>query len=661
MAIHDDFKNLTVTTKFILWFLFIALVPLALATYISYNSSRKILEQEVMNSLLVVADNKANQIESYLLAQKRDVTTLSHMSETIDAIEKYREAFEAGGPDAPAYAAVNAEFSPYLKYYQESSGYMDIFLVTGDGDVVFSAKGRRGIKSLYEVALQSQSEKLGDPEMVKIFMKTKESLQTEASNFEYYSESREVAVSIAAPVLKGPDLVGMVIAQISNGGLSVIVNDYSGLGRTGETIIASRIGDEAVFLTPVRFDPDAAFNRKVRIDADSSQGVQKAAEGQTGSGTAIDYRGKDVVSVWRFIPAFRLGMVVKMDTDEVYSSAQKLRKDLLSVSLVLLIAVIVMAIAIANSISGPIKDLTSVSEVITGGDLSARAEIKGMDEIGELAQSFNKMTDSLVEAKASVEEKKRLLEESNRELDSFVYTVSHDLKAPLRGIAAFADFLKQDYFDKLDAQGKDYITRIYVGANRMKQLIEDLLTLSRISRIKNPYEDVDVNELVRSIIDRVEYIIKENKVEMKVAKDLPVMRCDRIKMAEVFLNLITNAIKFSSKNKEAIPRVEIGYTDKDIVHEFYVRDNGIGIDKKYHKEIFGIFKRLHKQEEYEGSGAGLSIVKKVIDDHGGAVWVRSEPGKGAAFFFTIPKNIKEDVVSAERSSPNGQEDIDSGG
>jgi len=310
--------------------------------------------------------------------------------------------------------------------------------------------------------------------------------------------------------------------------------------------------------------------------------------------------------------------------------------------------VVIMALSIANSVSSPIKELTETTRIISSGDLSARAKLNIQDEIGELARSFNQMTDNLVEAKANVEQKKeeveaqkKMLEAVNKELDSFVYTVSHDLRAPLRGIDGLAKFLEDDYAHKLDEQGKDYLNKIRSGANRMKELIDDLLMLSRISRIKNPYENVDIKELVDSVMGRIEFDITQNNVELVIAKNLPVAYCDKIKMAEVFLNLINNAIKFSSKNRGIRPRVEVGYKyiQKEATHEFYVRDNGIGIDEKYHSEIFGIFKRLHKQEEYEGTGAGLAIVKKIIEDHKGRIWVDSGAGKGATFYFTIPQKF----------------------
>ena len=232
------------------------------------------------------------------------------------------------------------------------------------------------------------------------------------------------------------------------------------------------------------------------------------------------------------------------------------------------------------------------------------------------------------------------LEKVNLELDSFVYTASHDLRAPLRGISSFSSFLEKGYKGKLDEKGVHYLDRIKNGAARMTQLIDDLLSLSRISRQKNPYEDVNINELITPVVERIEFDIQEHKVDLKIQKNMPTIRCDRIKMAEVFLNLINNGIKFSSKNEKKDPVIEVGYEDKGDEHRFFVKDNGIGIEPQYHEQIFGIFKRLHDNSEYEGTGAGLSIVKRVIDDHNGRIWIESELGKGASFVFTIPKNIE---------------------
>jgi len=685
-------KNLGITTKFVLWFLFVALVPLTIATHISYNSSRNVLKQEVADSLMAVADNKAHQIEVFLNDKIKNANTLSHSSDILEAIDRYGKAFDQGA-NSPEYIETDNALRPYLTYYQSAFGFDGLFLIRPDANIVFSGTKKMGEsmydmelyqesdtaqvfvtkakpveakitgseyypRSLYEIALNKESQ------LYNVFIKVRESMETEISDFEYYSQDDKGVVFIALPVFTGADFAGVVAVQMSNRGLYDLVRDYTGLGDTGETLIASKIGNDAVFITPLKFDPRAAFRRKVSLESGNSVNISKAVKGEEGLGVSVDYRGKTVLAVWKHIPLFRWGMVVKMDTDEIYASAGKLRDKLMKISLALLVLVVIMAVVIAHSVSSPVKELTQVSGTIAGGDLQARAKVAASDEIGELARSFNDMTDKLVEAKANVEEQKRLLEKANKELDSFVYTVSHDLRAPLRGVTSFANFLEEDYRSKFDEEGKNYLKEIKEGTLRMSNLIEDLLKLSRISRIKNPYEDVSIVELVNSVVKRIEFDVKQNKVDLIIQPNLPVITCDRIKISEVFLNLINNAIKFSSKNEKVRPRVEVGYADDTEFHKFYVKDNGIGIDPKFHNQIFGIFKRLHASKEYEGTGAGLSIVKRVVDDHGGRVWIESELGKGAAFNFTIPKGLKNEKSEGknEDKEPEGvsNEQKDSG-
>jgi light-regulated signal transduction histidine kinase (bacteriophytochrome) len=238
------------------------------------------------------------------------------------------------------------------------------------------------------------------------------------------------------------------------------------------------------------------------------------------------------------------------------------------------------------------------------------------------------------------------LENVNRELDSFVYTASHDLRAPLRAISSFATFLEEDYKNSIDESGREYIEEIRKGAERMSHLIDDLLSLSRISRIHNPYEDVFVTDIINAVLDRLKYDIDKSKAQVLIHGEMPVICCDRIKMTEAVANLISNAVKFSTgkdhKNQHGeFPRVEIGYDDQEAFHRFYVKDNGIGIDPEFHEKIFGVFKRLHTNSEYEGTGAGLSIVLKIIQEHKGHVWVDSQLNQGSTFYFTVAKDLKK--------------------
>ncbi len=176
----------------------------------------------------------------------------------------------------------------------------------------------------------------------------------------------------------------------------------------------------------------------------------------------------------------------------------------------------------------------------------------------------------------------------------------------------------------------------------MNALIDDLLTLSRVSKVANPYEPVDIQELIESVKKRLHTDIEQSNALITIQEPLPTIHCDGIKMAEVFINLIGNAIKYSSKNPGDQPRVNVGISEQDGQYEFFVKDNGIGIgiDPQHHQQIFDMFKRLHSQNQYEGTGAGLYNVKTIVEEHGGNIWVESRLGQGSTFYFTIPENLK---------------------
>lgn len=226
------------------------------------------------------------------------------------------------------------------------------------------------------------------------------------------------------------------------------------------------------------------------------------------------------------------------------------------------------------------------------------------------------------------------LREKIREMDDFIHVVSHDLKEPLRGIEAFAGFLAEDYAHLLDEEGRRYVHFLQSSAVRMKDLIHDLLTLASISRKAPTWQQVDLNEILLRVEQDLEYTIRQKQARVERPTPLPTVLCDPTQIGEVFKNLLSNAVKF---NTSSAPEVKIDLKEEGRSYLFSVKDNGIGIDPRYQEQIFGLFERLHPQEEFEGTGAGLAICKKIIESYGGKIWVESELGEGSTFFFTLPK------------------------
>ena len=260
-------------------------------------------------------------------------------------------------------------------------------------------------------------------------------------------------------------------------------------------------------------------------------------------------------------------------------------------------------------------------------------EIEAILELrGAIVSTVLRQADEL--AKINIE-----LEQSNTELDAFAYIASHDLKEPLRGIHNYSNFLIEDYSSVLNEDGVSKLQTLVRLSQRMEDLINSLLHFSRLGRVELAIYRTNLNDVIQQVLDLLRARIEETGVNISIPRSLPIVECDRILVTEVFSNLISNAIKYSDRSDKW---VEVGYLDPDSslgdleAPIFYVRDNGIGIKERFLDNIFRIFKRLHGQNQYGGgTGAGLTIVKKIVERHGGRIWVDSTFGSGSTFYFTL--------------------------
>ena len=221
-------------------------------------------------------------------------------------------------------------------------------------------------------------------------------------------------------------------------------------------------------------------------------------------------------------------------------------------------------------------------------------------------------------------------------MDAFSYSVSHDLRAPLRGIDGWSLALLEDYGGQLDEQGKEYINRVRAETQHMGELIDDLLKLSRITRAEMSTDQVDLSALARSIAARLQAGEPQRQVEFIIQNDLQA-KADARLMDVALTNLLGNGFKFTGKTPGA--RIEFGQMNLEGERVFFVRDNGAGFDMAYAKKLFGAFQRMHKTSEFPGTGIGLATVQRIIHRHGGRVWAESAPSGGATFFFTIEEKI----------------------
>jgi PAS domain S-box-containing protein len=277
------------------------------------------------------------------------------------------------------------------------------------------------------------------------------------------------------------------------------------------------------------------------------------------------------------------------------------------------------------------KDGTSLSVEYSTSPIGANSEKRGavvaFADISERKRTEAERKQAAVEREQLI----KALARSNTELDQFAYVASHDLKAPLRGIANLSQWIEEDLGEKLAGENKSQMGLLRGRVHRMEALIDGILQYSRAGRVKAKAENIDSGALVAEVI---ELMAAPKEISIQVAPGMPVVKAEKIPLQQVFMNLIGNAIKHTGK---VAPLIEVSWADSGDFYEFSVADNGQGIAPQYHTRIFGIFQMLEARDKVEGTGIGLSVVQKIVDAKGGRVWVESELGHGARFKFLWPK------------------------
>ena len=291
-----------------------------------------------------------------------------------------------------------------------------------------------------------------------------------------------------------------------------------------------------------------------------------------------------------------------------------------------LLLLLIFILILRHDVLKPLSRLTSqIVEIQDSGDDSKRVKINGKGELAQLGKSINHML-------ASLENRTNELKFANKELQTFTYSVSHDLHAPLRSINAYSELVLDEFSTSLPAEGKKYVQNILDSGKKLVHLIDRLLELSRLERNALDKTLVSPQELITNILSYFSTEIDQRHIQIEI-KELPDCYADSTLLSQVLINLISNAIKFTIKNPD--PKIILGSYEDDQKTVYYVCDNGIGFNNLYAEKIFKIFERLHTDAEFEGSGIGLSIVARIIARHGGKIWAESKENEGACFYFTL--------------------------
>lgn len=551
-----------------------------------YTSQFAGFVQSQEGELNIIADLKAQQIEQWYQNQ---VHLVNHISDSSALI---RQDFEQPGE------AVDL----LIKHANLFRGFDGVRLYDQSGNLIASSKERSGwpmgvLKAIVPRTIESQEVQFSD-----LFLD--DTLREDP-----------IRMVFAAPILTDgiiPDVLGVV---------AVIIDPYKELypliqtwpvpSNSAEILMVRREGDQVVFLNELRHQKGTALELMFSVEKQTLPAV-RAVLGETKVAEGVDYRGVRVVATARSIPGTPWFVVVKKDSAEFFEPFQNQSGRIIMIfCLLILLAGGIAFIFHMNNLAQARKD--------------EMAKAKALNE--ELERRIRERTMQLEKAVTD-------LKASNKNLEAFSYSVSHDLRAPLRGIDGFSQALLEDYYDSIDEQGKEYLRRLRAAAQRMAELIDDLLQLSRVSLSPMNFERVDLSRMANEIADEMKKADPSAEAVLEIEPGITGFGDARL-LRIVLVNLLANAWKFSGKSPD--PRIGFSVKTDGDTQTFTVRDNGVGFDEKYRDKLFQPFQRLHSNSDFPGTGIGLATVDRIVRRHGGTVQAESSPGVETRFSFTLKK------------------------